>query len=269
MKILSARRSAATPKLQTLIAGVIASALITAACGSAAVSSVAKPLGPPPWSVVFLDNNQVYFGHITAVTTQEIELANVYMLHRQSPLGSGNASGPDQLSVECSSPTTTLKMQDVMNRQQLQPASFVVQRLNNLRCGPTVTKTSYTPPPPPSAGQARKVWSAVFLNDNEIFFGHIKSVNAQELDLINVFYLQRSPAGSGSPTQLTINSLVSSQIQCPTDEIIVNHHAMLYRQDLNNGSFVVSRLNVLSTQPAACFYPSQASPTPPSPAGLS
>ena len=246
------------------MSAVAVTVLTATACGSTPVSSgVAKSSGPLPWSAVFLDNNQVYFGHITAVTTQEIDLGNAYMLQRQGPTGSANANGPDQLSVVCASPTKALKMSDVLNRQQLQPASFVVQKLNHLPCGPTVTATSYTPPPPPSASQARKVWSAVFLNDNEIFFGHIKSVNAQELDLVNVFYIQKTPASSGSPTQLSINRLVSSQIQCPTDEIIVSHHAMLYHQDLQNASFVASRLDALSQAPSTCFYP----PTP-SPSGL-
>jgi hypothetical protein len=238
---------------------------MTTACSTTVASVQSRPSGPPRWSVVFLNNSQVYFGHITAVTAQEIDLANVYVLQRQSPAGSGIAVGPDQLSVECSSPKKTLNMQDVLNRQQLQPASFVVQKLSHLTCGPIITTTSYTPPPSPLASQAQKVWSAVFLNDNEIFFGHIRSVNAQELDLINVFYLERSPAIAGSSTShLSINRLVSSQIQCPTDEMIINHHAMLYRQDLSSGSFVVSRLKVLSTQPAQCYSPAQ-----PSPSGLS
>src|ERR1035437_7009043 len=47
----------------------------------------------------------------------------------------------------------------------------------------------------------RTVWSAVFMGDNEVFFGHLKDVSSTEIDLVNVYYLQKStPAATGTNT---------------------------------------------------------------------
>ena len=115
---------------------------------------------------------------------------------------------------------------------------------------------------------SKQVWSAVFVNNNQIFFGHIKSNNSNELDLVNVYYLQAAatpPAGtqasSASPA-LTINSLVGAQIQCPKDEVVINRTDILYTQTLQASSFVVSRLNALSQTPQNCFQPPAATATP-------
>ena len=112
----------------------------------------------------------------------------------------------------------------------------------------------------------KATWSAVFLNDNEIFFGHVQSSDNHQIDLTNVFYLQRTQppqgtqtGGSSAPAQLSINSLVSSQIQCPKNEIVLDKANVLYTQDLQDSSFVVTRLNTLSTQTQNCFQPSPAS----------
>lgn len=114
------------------------------------------------------------------------------------------------------------------------------------------------------APKASSTWSAVFLNDDEIFFGHIKTDNSNELELTNVFYLQRTqpPQGTQAPAQLSINALVTSQIQCPTDDITLDQANILYRQDMQNGSFVVQKLNQLIKQPQKCFSPAAATPTP-------
>jgi len=115
------------------------------------------------------------------------------------------------------------------------------------------------------APKASTTWSAVFLNDNEIFFGHIKTSDSHQLELTNVYYLQRTqpPQGTQAPAQLSINSLVTSQIQCPQDDITLDRVNILYTQDLQNSSFVVNTLNTLIKQPQKCFAPSAtATPTP-------
>jgi hypothetical protein len=121
-------------------------------------------------------------------------------------------------------------------------------------------------------------WSAVFLTDSEVFFGHVKSVNNDQVDLVNVYYLQRSQAtqtntsSSTAPTQLAILGLVANQIQCPTDEIVINRQSVLNIQTLQSSSFVVSKLNQLVKQSQKCFAATAATATPaataaPSPSG--
>jgi hypothetical protein len=117
------------------------------------------------------------------------------------------------------------------------------------------------------APKASSTWSAVFLNDDEIFFGHITTNNSNQLELTDVFYLQRTqpPQGTQAPAQLSINSLVSSQIQCPTDDITLDQTNILYRQDLQSNSFVVQKLNQLIKQPQKCFTPAPAAAATPTP----
>jgi hypothetical protein len=111
-------------------------------------------------------------------------------------------------------------------------------------------------------------WSAVFLTDSEVFFGHVKSIDNDQIDLVNVYYLQRSQANTqtgsnqAAPTQLAILGLVANQIQCPKDEIIINRHSVLNIQTLQSSSYVVSRLNTLVHQAQKCFQPSSSSSTP-------
>jgi hypothetical protein len=103
-------------------------------------------------------------------------------------------------------------------------------------------------------------WSGVFLTDNEVFFGHVKSTTADDIDLVNVYYVQSSQGGQTgtdqqSPTQLAVLGLVGNQIQCPQDELIINRHAVLDVQELQSKSFVVQRLETLSKNPQTCFQP--------------
>ena len=110
-------------------------------------------------------------------------------------------------------------------------------------------------------------WSAVFLTDSEVFFGHVKSMNNDQIDLVNVYYLQRSQANTqtgqaAAPTQLAILGLVANQIQCPKDEVIINRQAVLNIQTLQPSSYVVSRLNGLVGQQQKCFAPTSSSATP-------
>jgi hypothetical protein len=113
-------------------------------------------------------------------------------------------------------------------------------------------------------------WSAVFLTDNEVFFGHIKSTTPDNIDLVNVYYVQSSQGtGTGATaqsTQLAVLGLVGTQIQCPTDELIVNRTAVLDVQKLQPQSFVVSRLETLSKTAQNCFQPAAATATPAAPA---
>lgn len=110
-------------------------------------------------------------------------------------------------------------------------------------------------------------WSAVFLTDSEVFFGHVKSINNDQVDLVNVYYLQRSQATqtSGSQaasTQIAILGLVQNQIQCPTDEVVINRQSVLNIQTLQSSSFVVSKLSQLVKQPQKCYSPTAATPAP-------
>ena len=126
------------------------------------------------------------------------------------------------------------------------------------------TSTTTNPVSQPSA----TAWSAVFLGDNEVFFGHLKNINGSQLELTNVYYLQKTTSSSNpnqtqnQASQLSLAGLVGNQIQCPTDDLVVNRNAVLYYQQLQPSSYVVSKLTQLISQKQACVQPSSATPTP-------
>ena len=109
-------------------------------------------------------------------------------------------------------------------------------------------------------------WSAVFLGDNEVFFGHLKNINSSQMELSGVYYLQKTTAGSNpnqtQQSQLSLAGLVGNQIQCPTDDLVVNRNAVLYYQQLQPSSYVVSKLTELIKTPQKCVQPASATPTP-------
>jgi len=110
-------------------------------------------------------------------------------------------------------------------------------------------------------------WTAVFLSDNEVYFGHVKYETNDDIDLVNVAYLQKSTSTAASttttaPSTLSILGLVGNQIQCPTDEVLINRHNVINVQVLQSTSFVVTRLQTLSQTAQKCFQPSSATPAP-------
>jgi hypothetical protein len=115
--------------------------------------------------------------------------------------------------------------------------------------------------PAPSGTKPTPPWSAVLLTDNEVFFGHIKSLTTDRIELTSVYFLQKGAQGSEN-SPLSIVSLVSNQVQCPKDDISINRANVLYWEDLQERSFVVERLNALQGTPQSCYTPSSASPSP-------
>lgn len=105
------------------------------------------------------------------------------------------------------------------------------------------------------------VWSAVHLNDGEIFFGHIKSVTADTVELTNVYYVQK-PAASAANQSISVVSFVSTQIQCPVDDVKITRSLVLYFEDMQSNSYVVQQLNRLNQTPKSCFEPSSAASSP-------
>jgi hypothetical protein len=59
---------------------------------------------------------------------------------------------------------------------------------------------------------------------------------------------------------VSIVSLVANQVQCPKDDIFINRVNVLYWEDLQDASYVATKLNTLSQTAPACFQPS-ASPS--------
>lgn len=92
------------------------------------------------------------------------------------------------------------------------------------------------------------VYVALFLNNGQVYFGHITSQSSEEIVLKNVYYLQATP-GSPSLTNLTPAdqtrfSLIKlgQEVHGPEDILYVNRNQVLFYETLRSDSKVVQSI---------------------------
>jgi len=99
------------------------------------------------------------------------------------------------------------------------------------------------------------------MSNNDVFFGHVKQITTDQIELTNVYYLQ-TPSTTDKTQSVAIVSLVANQIQCPKDDIIINRADVAYWEELQATSYVVQRLDQLGQTPQTCYAGPAASPAP-------
>ncbi len=80
-----------------------------------------------------------------------------------------------------------------------------------------------------------KTMQAVFLQNGQVYFGHIKSVSQKYVDLQNIFYLNNPSSGTNSTsTNTTSLSLVKlgCELHGPADRMIINQAQVLYWENI-------------------------------------
>jgi hypothetical protein len=102
-------------------------------------------------------------------------------------------------------------------------------------------------------------WSAIVLSTGDIFFGHIKEITPDQIDIVNVYYVQKPSSSSPASTTISIVGLVTTQFQCPEDEIIITRNLVSYAENLQDNAYVVQKLNQLTQTPQHCSQPPAAS----------
>jgi len=96
-------------------------------------------------------------------------------------------------------------------------------------------------------------WQAVFLDNGQVYFGHMKGQNSQYVTLTNIYYLQVSPSqGSQTSTSSTTSTDANQQLTLvklgnelhgPTDEMAVNRDHVTFIETMKSDSKVVSAIN--------------------------
>lgn len=107
-------------------------------------------------------------------------------------------------------------------------------------------------------------YQAVFLTNNQVYFGKISSINSDYLTLTNVFYLQ-SNAKSNSTTSpqpnsnndLTLVKLGINELHAPQDKLVINQSQVSFWENLKDSSKVVSAINQYNANPSAANSSSQ------------
>lgn len=111
---------------------------------------------------------------------------------------------------------------------------------------------------------ATNEYQAVFLNNGQVYFGKVTSLNKDYLTLTNIFYLQSSststtssPQPSSSKNNLTLVKLGVNELHAPQDKMIINQSQVSFWENLKDSSKVVTAIKQYNSNPSAANSSSQ------------
>ena len=96
-------------------------------------------------------------------------------------------------------------------------------------------------------------YQAVFLNNGQVYFGNIDSLNNQYVRLSNIYYLTQNTTTSATGTTTTdgnysLVKLGCQQIHDPLDEMLINRDQVTFWENLNGSGKVVTSINQFKKQ---------------------
>lgn len=99
----------------------------------------------------------------------------------------------------------------------------------------------------PAAGFPRvegDKWQAVFLNNNQVYFGKLKNTDANYLALTDVYYLRTATEleqGQGASSNLNLIKL-GGEVHGPEDTIYIPKASVLFWENMKDSSRVVQTI---------------------------
>lgn len=95
----------------------------------------------------------------------------------------------------------------------------------------------------------KDLYQAVFLNNNQIYFGKLKNINSRFLLLQDVYYVQLSgtDAESGTPKGRIVK-LGEIETHGPMDEMVINRDHVIFWENMRSNSQVVQTIQGLKSQ---------------------
>ena len=85
----------------------------------------------------------------------------------------------------------------------------------------------------------RNAYQAVFLSNNQIYFGHVKNSSSDYVELDDVYYIQVNDADT---TQNRLVRLGDAEPHGPKNEMVINKSHILFIENLNSSSKVVQAI---------------------------
>jgi len=98
-------------------------------------------------------------------------------------------------------------------------------------------------------------FQAIFLNNGQVYFGKLDSVNGSFFVLKNVYYLQ-SPSTSSSSTSssnntYTLEKLGVNELHAPEDQMVINRSQVTFWENLKSSGKVVQAIQQYQKNPSA------------------
>ena len=87
------------------------------------------------------------------------------------------------------------------------------------------------------------VYQAVFLTNDQIYFGHLKNVSSDYLVLSDVYYVKVNESGAGQLVKLGAN-----EPHGPKSEMIINQDQVLFWENLKVDSPVIKTIQNMQSQ---------------------
>lgn len=89
-------------------------------------------------------------------------------------------------------------------------------------------------------------YQAVFLTNNQVYFGHVKKINRDYLQLENIYYFQaqqnvQNGQSKDQNQQLSLNKL-GNELHGPEDAMYIERKQILFWENLKNDSKVVQAI---------------------------
>lgn len=108
-----------------------------------------------------------------------------------------------------------------------------------------------------SSGEASQVettqYQAVFLNNGQVYFGNITSLNSRYVRLNNIYYLTQGTTTDSSGQQqassdYTLVKLGCQQIHYPTDQMVISREQVTFWENLNKDGKVAKSIEDFKTK---------------------
>jgi len=87
-------------------------------------------------------------------------------------------------------------------------------------------------------------YQAVFLSNGQAYFGKIKHLNNQYIDLQDIYYLNtQTPSSQSSSTNNQVSLVkLGCELHQPYDQMLINHSVVTYWENLNDNGQVVKKI---------------------------
>lgn len=86
-------------------------------------------------------------------------------------------------------------------------------------------------------------YQAIFLTNNQIYFGHLKNISSDYLILYEVYYIKVNEDGKGQIVKLGV-----IEPHGPQDKMIINRGQVLYWENLKPSSQVIQTIKELQSK---------------------
>jgi phosphorylcholine metabolism protein LicD len=98
-------------------------------------------------------------------------------------------------------------------------------------------------------------YQAVFLTNNQVYFGKVTSLNDKSVVLTDVFYIETpnnsQNSASTTNTNYTLRKLGDSELHAPEDKMVISRSQVIFWENLKDSSQVVTKIKEYKKNPSA------------------